>query len=400
MRVDPTPDPVVLVGPINKERSWCFPYWQQLSEPNLDYSQPKLGHYYVAIARERMSKLQESAGAPDTGAGWGEQYFLWLLSESGEFIVSKAGLDKIQRLRETLTGKELPVKQSGEAIPEHATTLRACIDWDGRMANLEQQMGEMQQPGFRAASAVWKMTEMPAVGQKKPAITGSAVLAGPSPPPRSVADRGQIEERSIPVAAADYGEGAALSKPFDCTLFIPHRMRSRVTPDGKHDSDGLKVRWMFTCSYGGAQKATIRLNREPVMAKGESSLASGEYVQVLVLREEQASLDAYLREWGSEYIIAVMPKKMEVRYARDPSAARTLHDDVGGIGYARLFCQLLANELGLEEIWMLDDNVERCWRIDVDADGLPRSRDRADARRRGGARAARGEQLHDGDARH
>ena len=62
-----------------------------------------------------------------------------------------------------------------------------------------------------------------------------------------------------------------------------------------------------------------------------------EYVQVLVLREEQASLDAYLREWGSEYIIAVMPKEMEVRYACD-SAARTLHDDVGGIGYARLFC--------------------------------------------------------------
>ena len=125
----------------------------------------------------------------------------------------------------------------------------------------------MQQPGFRAASAVWKMIEIPAVGQKRPIITGSAALAGTTPPPRSVADRGQIEERSIRVAAAGYGEGAALSKPFDCKLSIPHRLRSRVTPDGKHNSNGLKVRWMFTCSYGGAQKATIRLNREPVMAR-------------------------------------------------------------------------------------------------------------------------------------
>ena len=56
---------------------------------------------------------------------------------------------------------------------------------------------------------------------------------------------------------------------------------------------------------------------------------------------------------------------MLVRYAGD-ATPRELQVEVGRIGYARLVCQLLANELGLDEIWMLDDNVERCWAIDID----------------------------------
>ena len=65
------------------------------------------------------------------------------------------------------------------------------------------------------------------------------------------------------------------------------------------------------------------------------------------------------------YIIAEMPSTMQVRYAHDAPPLQ-LQVEVGRIGYARLVCQLLANELGLDEIWMLDDNVERCWAIDID----------------------------------
>ena len=32
------------------------------------------------------------------------------------------------------------------------------------------------------------------------------------------------------------------------------------------------------------------------------------------------------------------------------------------------FSKLLAKSLGLDEIWMVDDNVERCWTIEMDAE--------------------------------
>ena len=128
---------------------------------------------------------------------------------------------------------------------------------------------------------------------------------------------------------------------------------------------------MFTCTYGGAQKKTIKLNRTGAMAP----LQPDEYMQVLVVRGgDAAAVDAYVRHWGSTYLIAVMPASMRVKYGGSPEME--LHAEVGRIGYARLFCQLLAHEIGLEEIWMLDDNVQRCWTIETNTEtSLPGTSD-------------------------
>ena len=42
-----------------------------------------------------------------------------------------------------------------------------------------------------------------------------------------------------------------------------------------------------------------------------------------------------------------------------------------GIGYSRLCCQLVAHASGLDDIWLLDDNVLQCWELDFKA-GLER----------------------------
>jgi hypothetical protein len=135
------------------------------------------------------------------------------------------------------------------------------------------------------------------------------------------------------------------------------------TDDLTASFEGLKVkRWIFTCSSGGADKKQIRLNREPAM----KPLHRTEYAQVLVVRPD-AELESYVRTWGSQYIVVAMPATMAVKYAHDDKK-RILRVEIGRVGYARLFCQLLADALNLEEIWMLDDNVERCFTIEMSGD--------------------------------
>ena len=58
----------------------------------------------------------------------------------------------------------------------------------------------------------------------------------------------------------------------------------------------------------------------------------------------------------------VLPKT--VHLAAVPGSNRT--DRVGhelGIGYARLAVQLTACWMGLESVWLLDDNVQDCYRL-------------------------------------
>ena len=41
-----------------------------------------------------------------------------------------------------------------------------------------------------------------------------------------------------------------------------------------------------------------------------------------------------------------------------------------GIGYARLCIQLVAEALQLPDVWMLDDNIQDCWQLDLNAKSL------------------------------
>ena len=80
------------------------------------------------------------------------------------------------------------------------------------------------------------------------------------------------------------------------------------------------------------------------------------YVQVLVVREAQR--EEYSKRYGDSYAIVALPDKINFSYFADRPPLN-LKVEQGGIGYARLFCQLLAYSLKLQEIWMLDDNIRR-----------------------------------------
>lgn len=359
--------------------SWHFPYWSTMAEAKpLDYKQPKEGHYYEKVAKQRLAFLQKLAR--DGVAEWASKFCEWLKSPEGELIVSSTGVEKIDNLlSQKLAHAMIPVDGTGKVKTgdEHTRVLRWCIDWDDRMANLSalnEQLTDLQTPGYNAANAVWdNPAHQKALGPKPIKLDSTAA-------------RGMMALREAPHepcvlnckigASLDckvYGNGTELVSADGYALYVPHWMGVQSIPGLRakvQQHTDLRVRrWIFTCSYGGATKITCRLNREHAMAP----LQLKQYIQVLVVRDDD-DLDGYRKVWGSSYIVAVLPKTMVVRYAKD-ALHQTLKVEVGRIGYARLFCQLFADSIGLEEIWMLDDNVERCWTIDTDEQSLPKKVD-------------------------
>ncbi|KAL3904300.1 MAG: hypothetical protein SGPRY_011339, partial [Prymnesium sp.] len=343
-------------GVLDQESSWHFPYWHKLAIANsLDYTQPKQGHYYEKVAKQRWAYLQQLAIDKDN-AGWLSKYCEWLKSPKGELIVSRIGLKKIENLQNKFDNPSIPVKSTGvaESGAEHEEVPKACINWDGRMEQLSvfgNNLAQLKQPGYNAAHAVWDNPAMQRGGTQKVncnTTNAQGMMAKHEPPLSTSGTAGKWSEGSL--KAEKYGNGAELLSKVRYRLYLP---------SGNDELPNM-CRWIFTCSYGGPTKVTCRLNRESAMETG----CDKHCAQVLVVRDDD-NLNSYVTHWGSTYIVAVLPSTMEVRYATNSSPLKLTVED-GGIGYARLFCQLFAYSEKIDEIWMLDDNVERCWTIETE----------------------------------
>ena len=390
--------PTVILEKVDTKWGWHFPYWRNLSNAVLDYKQPKEGHYFEKVAQGRMARLQKLA--KEDLMDWASAFCEWLLGHGadepyGELIVSETGRKKVEELHDKIKDAEIPVMPSGCAKEgeQHEKVLRWCIDWDARMKNVSQlheKMGDLKDKNYSPANAAFDQVGYAAANAKTPSIlpasaTIPASATMPSitwarhqPPVCNPAD-GSLMTRKFTLRKKSFGRNAELCEDADCILHIPAYMKGKLvgvdsgTNDLTASFEGLKVkRWIFTCSSGGADKKQIRLNREPAM----KPLHRTEYAQVLVVRPG-ADVESYVRTWGSQYIVVAMPATMAVKYAHGAhddvkyAQVRTLRVEVGRIGYARLFCQLLADALNLEEIWMLDDNVERCFTIEMSDANVP-----------------------------
>ena len=100
--------------------------------------------------------------------------------------------------------------------------------------------------------------------------------------------------------------------------------------------------WIFHASHrDDPRKCT--LNYHHVMQE-DGHVQS--YVQIVVVRSEK--FEAYRSFWGKELAIIQLPDEL-------PNCE--FGPNEGGVGYARLFIQKMAFGLGLEYIFMIDDNV-------------------------------------------
>ena len=273
--------PEIISGPIDRRLSWHFPYWRKLAgSAKLDYSQPKEGHYYEKVAKQRLAFLQELAKAQLSGnAHWSTIYCNWLRKAevqltinsesshykkkiSGELIVSKVGVAKIESLGKELQSADIPVARTGEVKQDNEAikVLKACIDWDRRMTNLSalhEQLADLQQPGYNAANAVWdKPAQQTGPAKKVNCSTTQAqqMMALRVPPSTSsVPGLSYSEHLHVKLPKQDYGCGTSLLSDADYSLYIPSSMRDRVSVVNNcatvADSNGLVVhRWIFTCS--------------------------------------------------------------------------------------------------------------------------------------------------------
>jgi hypothetical protein len=340
----------------------------------LNYCEPKKGAYHEKLFKQRLSKLRQIAKNEQDREDWADIYMKWLGGAGVELVVTAAGKKSLKDTFNLLKDKPMPFTKEGtpEVHNTALSTLLAALDWDGRMKDTgmlnndtntlnDEVVKQLNHPSFNAAAAVWD----------KKAKEASPTLKIPPGSEQFFAFHGEPKRGTSTkcVSHTIYRSSfnSHLLEDVECKLYVPS-IPSLKADASLSDLAAQKrdLRWIFTCSYNRAKSAC--LDREKAMKLPDDKVKQLDYVQVLVVREEQ--VEAYAAQCGGSYIIAALPQRICFQYE---SSGPQLELDVrqGKIGYARLFCQLLAHSLGLNEIWMLDDNARRTYELQLGERGTP-----------------------------
>jgi len=263
----------------------------------------------------------------------------------------------------------MPLMANGALDPPVLSTLQKALDWDGRMHRTgmlkddgvlnDELVEQLKRASSNAAAATWDKT-----------LKASPTVKVPPASDEFFAFHGAL--KGGPVNCVNHTIRCSLEKlaPYlledvECEIHVPVSFGDifDVLEEKSAVEKEMLHRWVFTCSYNRAASAC--LDREKTMHPLQPSR---HYVQVLVVRKNQ--VEAYASKYSGSYVIAALPERMAFQY--EPGKRLELDVKSGGIGYARLFCQLLAHSLGLREIWMLDDNVRRTYELRLDGErGTP-----------------------------
>lgn len=120
--------------------------------------------------------------------------------------------------------------------------------------------------------------------------------------------------------------------------------------------------WMFTPSYIGLSRLKDKLlDRTKCFPRCQ---AGKDFIEILVVRKNQ--YDLYCEHFRHSHIIVSMPEKMCIPLEERKQGYECVYEaSVGRIGYARRFIQYFAECLELPAVWMLDDNILRCYQLDI-----------------------------------
>ena len=137
--------------------------------------------------------------------------------------------------------------------------------------------------------------------------------------------------------------------PDECKKSIPQGDPQSLSFTQLHDYDDQQQEkddprilntWIFTPSYRRAGEASV--NYYHTMVSGGEKCY---YTQFLVVRQEE--FKKYIEYWGRTHAIIALPDNI-------PGISEDVNS--GGIGYARLVIQRLAQQWNLDQIFMIDDN--------------------------------------------
>lgn len=394
------------------ELQWRFPYWQDLMrQDNIDYSYPRYGKYHEFILSQRLALLVKCVQQP-SGRGWLTDYCSTIVGSGklGELVISSEGRHRIGQLLQTYGQFEAPIRVdpgSSEIVVLNQNLLERALDWDNRLnhryndvrgqyliryldKNLRRVQSELCKGGPNAlgstTSVQWRSwgdagLEFVQGSNVRPVTPATCALRGQAGHPYQTRP---VQLLSGMPAADQYSEYCTdismVSAPQDqhgTPLWRFDELPRWSIPDDKRDLfhieagrvvranttgaafSKLRVRWIFTITYNRAVPGRRHASLDRSEAMG---LAREEYVEVLVVRPG-AQFKNYQEYHGRTHVIMAMPSSMEISYGREnPLAA--YEAEAHGCGYARAVSQIVSHCLGLECIWMIDDNVGRCWEID------------------------------------
>lgn len=141
---------------------------------------------------------------------------------------------------------------------------------------------------------------------------------------------------------------------FSTKISVPNLMRYSQVLHKLGSSDTLSTMqtdlksWIFMPSRGRVKDACINLYHSMVEHTESKEEEAKSYIQILVVLEEE--FVSYCRSWQNVAILQLPDRLMD-------DSQQTVSAAEGGIGYSRRFIQLFAQHCGLENIFVLDDNV-------------------------------------------
>ncbi|GBG30820.1 GREB1-like protein [Hondaea fermentalgiana] len=411
-----------------KGPSWIWPYWADLAVAKCPpmrevYDKPRKSHQHPVVLQQRVLALL--AACRDTER-WLEKYTQYLSADDGEGIKSKAGIDCVRNLQENLQEANSPPFKGPHC--DDMETAAKCINFDGRFTgswrdDIQAQLNDKENlqkmeaalPGgltlALSKSALLQATLAQIQEVKDIAKRALMIQSEVQLPPLT---RAQFAQRHATYAAVAARKVSPLfdrryrEKPYvitnlqvvgeDVSLSIPYAGFQGLTADahanhvqgfisnGMNESrmslfevnlearnmktlaDASAVRWVFVPSFDRAGVAL--LDYEHAIPRNDDIKPT---VICIVVRSGR-QFEEYVASYGSAHLVLSLPSRLTVPSQLEENVS---HLENGPYGFARLFIQLVASDLDLPWVWILDDDVDVCFQRDLvdnndaDADKSP-----------------------------
>ncbi len=376
------------------------------------YKELAVGKYHAHILYERLRHVLLSKHA---GGNWGQKYSDWIFDVDGEFALCQGAKTAAAKMMSALS------------TADQHRALFCALDWDERMS---RPVRKLQPPRDflrieeasiverAAAGAVTQYDGNAIVRELMQQASGNAssnsgAVSLPSRPVQQLWQSalpkryGVVESNSIIRSNVAGGSRAAhaqspsqrvlqykwskkrtteagdpLIAASNIRISVPSIERARslfvlsadeqfIVKPKEGDAHGVRY-WIANCTFNRRGRALLDY----------SNVMDGlSFRQLIICRKERfdvegrlhAEFDDQVAEWGGTHVIVEIPAETCFYPIYDGSQTRyvPVSAEKGGIGFARYFAQLLADEWELPAIWMLDDNVLRFIEAEIQQAGRP-----------------------------
>ncbi|KAK9820350.1 hypothetical protein WJX72_009343 [[Myrmecia] bisecta] len=343
---------------------------QQSRRAFSDHTRVNAGTYAYKIVLQRLVLLARSVRMDE--AGWLTKYRSLMLSPEGEYIQAQAGKDLLRALEADYRDQQaslLPIyldQESATMTILNTDRLVKVINWDGRLSDEMDKM--LKQNATAEHGQSWKLHSGNISVQRPEATEGDRDAAK-----TLVGWTGNVS--GIQIVPPSFTPPSFMATA-DTWQLLHNKQQITVTGsefkynEPPHGTAGALRHWIFTPTYN---RYNQHGHKQIFLDWSDAASPDIFSVRVLVVRSEQSDpkqmegykelVNSYERFIGGEssrhpVLIMALPTSVTL-----PDGTRLT--ERLGCGYARLCIQLIAYYMGMTCVWMLDDNVRECFKLDL-----------------------------------